>query len=51
MRLEDCNEIEELAFVTSLGRELDFFFFLTADNDIKIITENTLKTFKAETLD
>ena len=33
--LEDCRVTEELAFVTSLGRELDSFIFLTADNDLK----------------
>ena len=36
--LEDCKVIEELAFVTSLGRELDSFIFLTAYNDLKTQT-------------
>ena len=49
--LEDCRVTEELAFVTSLGRELDSFIFLTAANDIKMITDNTLNIFKTETLD
>ena len=36
--LEVCRVTEELAFVTSLGRELDSFTFLTETNDIRTIT-------------
>ena len=48
--LEVCRVTEELAFVTSLGRELDSFTFLTETNDIRTITQNNLNSFKSETL-
>lgn len=37
--LEDCRGTQELAIVTTLGRELDSFIFKTAENYQNLRTE------------